>query len=59
MASISDDLAAQLGLEEGDVLVQVNRTPVTSAEDAKRIFDTLRGQGNVRLWVERNGGYVA
>ncbi|MCG6954883.1 MAG: trypsin-like peptidase domain-containing protein [Gemmatimonadetes bacterium] len=59
IASISDSLSSQLGLQEGDVLVQVNRTPVTSAEDAKRIFESLKGQGNIRLWVERNGGYLA
>lgn len=59
IASISDELSSQLGLEKGDVLVQVNRTSVTSAEDAKRIFESLKGRGNIRLWVERNGGYVA
>jgi serine protease Do len=58
IASISDNLSSQLGLQKGDVLVQVNRTPVTSAEDAKQIFESLKGQGNIRLWVERNGGYV-
>jgi serine protease Do len=59
IASISDGLSAQLGLQAGDVLIQVNRTRVTSAEDAKRIFEGLRGQGAVRIYVERNGGYIA
>jgi serine protease Do len=58
IASISDRLSAQLGLDAGDVLVQVNRTRVTSADDARRIFEGLRGQGAVRIYVERNGGYV-
>jgi hypothetical protein len=39
--------------------VQVNRARVRSAEDASRIFEGLRGQGTVRIYVERNGGYVA
>ncbi|HSM61033.1 MAG TPA: PDZ domain-containing protein, partial [Longimicrobiales bacterium] len=59
IASISDRLSAQLGLRAGDVLVGVNRTRVTSAEDAARIFEGLRGEGRVRLYVERNGGYIA
>jgi serine protease Do len=59
IASISDRLASQLGLRTGDVLVQVNRSRVRSAEEAARVFDTLRGQGAVRIYVERNGGYVA
>ncbi|HSW31109.1 MAG TPA: trypsin-like peptidase domain-containing protein [Longimicrobiales bacterium] len=59
IASISAELAGQLGLLQGDVLVQVNRARVRSAEDAARIFEGLRGQGTVRIYVERNGGYVA
>ena len=58
IASISDRLSAQLGLQAGDVLIQVNRTRVTSADDARRIFESLRGQGAVRIYVERNGGYI-
>ncbi len=59
IATISDQLSAQLGMRAGDVLVQVNRTRVRSAEDAARIFQELRGQGAIRIYVERNGGYVA
>ena len=59
IASISDQLAGQLGLQAGDVLRQVNQVRVGSAEDARRIFENLRGEGRVRIWVERNGGYIA
>jgi serine protease Do len=59
IASISDRLSAQLGLQEGDVLVQVNRTRVTGADQAKQIFEGLKGPSSVRIYVERNGGYVA
>ncbi len=59
IASISPQLAGQLGLRAGDVLVQVNRARVRSAEDAAQVFESLRGQGTVRIYVERNGGYVA
>ena len=59
ITSISDRLAGQLGLRAGDVLVQVNRTRVRSAEQAAQVFESLRGQGAIRIYVERNGGYVA
>ncbi len=59
ITSISDRLASQLGVRTGDVLVQVNRTRVRSAEQAAQVFESLRGQGAIRIYVERNGGYVA
>lgn len=59
IASISEQLGGQLGLQSGDVIRQVNQAAVGSAEDARRIFEGLRGEGRVRIWVERNGGYVA
>ena len=59
IATISDRLSAQLGLSAGDVLVQVNRTRVRGADEAARIFEELKGQGAIRIYVERNGGYVA
>jgi serine protease Do len=59
IASISDQLSGQLGLRAGDVLRQVNQARVGSAEDARTIFEGLRGERNVRIWVERNGGYIA
>jgi len=59
ITSISDRLGRQLGLQAGDVLRQVNQATVGSAEDARAIFEGLRGEGRVRIWVERNGGYIA
>jgi len=59
VASISSQLSSELGLQKGDVLVQVNRTAITSAEQAKRIFENLRGRGELSLWIERNGSYIA
>ncbi len=58
IAAISDRLARQLGLQQGDVLVQINRTRVGGAEEVARIFQALQGRGSVRLYFERNGGYV-
>jgi S1-C subfamily serine protease len=49
-ARVSDEL----GLEKGDVIVQVNRAPVQSAQDAARALDAASG-GIVRMFFERGG----
>ena len=58
IAEISAEVSGQLGLREGDVLLQVNRTRVRSADEVARIFDSLRGRGSMRIYFERNGGVV-
>ena len=57
ITDISGDLQAQLGLRPGDVIVQINRTRVQSAEDAAAIFESLRGTGRIVMYFERNGDY--
>ena len=52
---LSERVAAELGIESGDVIVQINRTPVTSAEDAARALDYYAGRGPLRMFVERRG----
>ncbi len=58
ITSISGELSAQLGLSQGDVLLQINGTRIRTAQDAARIFDNLRGSGQVRIYFEHNGGIV-
>jgi serine protease Do len=58
IVSIPDNLSAQLGLSEGDVLVQINRTRIRTAEDAARALDGAKGSGQVRVYFEQNGSYV-
>ena len=56
IADISAELAAQLGLRPGDVIVQMNRTRIRSADEAARFFESLTGQqGRIVVWVERDG----
>jgi len=59
IAGISPELSQGLGLREGDVLVQVGRVRVTSAEQAAELFaeirDNYRGR-YIQLAFERNGG---
>ncbi len=50
------DVARSVGLAEGDVIVQINRVPVGSAEDAAVLLRRLAG-GAARVIVERRGQY--
>jgi serine protease Do len=52
---VSQRVSDQIGLAQGDVIVQVNRTRITSAEDAASALNNSRGA--VVLYVERNGQY--
>ena len=47
----------ELGLEPGDVIVQVNRAAVQGAEDVARAIDYNAGRGPIRLVFERGGRY--
>ena len=55
---VSERVQQQIGLQAGDVIVQINRTPVTSAEDVNRILTTF-GRGAIRLYFERGGQIYA
>ena len=52
---VSDRVSSELGIQAGDVIVQVNRTPITSADDAARALDYYGGRGPIRMFVERGG----
>lgn len=55
ITGISSQLGGQLGLEVGDVIVQMNRVRIRSAEDAAEYFRSLRGSGRIVLYIERDG----
>jgi S1-C subfamily serine protease len=48
-------MAEILGLQRGDVITQVNRTPVGSAEDGARAIDYYAGRGPMTVFFERDG----
>jgi serine protease Do len=48
------DAARQLGLREGDLILQINRVRISTAEEAARVLQALTGRGVV-MYVERNG----
>jgi serine protease Do len=55
---VSERVQQQIGLQAGDVIVQINRTPITSAETVNRIL-TSYGRGGIRMYFERAGRIAA
>jgi serine protease Do len=55
--NVSERVSAQLGLAQGDVIVQVNSARITSAEDAARALNS--GRGVVVMYVERQGQFYS
>ena len=53
--SVSERVSADLGIRNGDVIIQVNRAPVTDANQAKRVLEYYIGRGPIRMYFERNG----
>jgi serine protease Do len=53
IVAIERDLEGRIGLREGDVILQINRTAVASAEQAAQLL--RQAAGNVAVYVERNG----
>jgi membrane-associated protease RseP (regulator of RpoE activity) len=45
----------ELGLQPGDVIVQINRTPIDDADEAARALDYYGGRGPIRVFFERAG----
>jgi membrane-associated protease RseP (regulator of RpoE activity) len=54
---VSEQVASQLGVQAGDVIVQINRAQVSSADDAARAIDYYAGRGPIRLVFERGGRF--
>jgi serine protease Do len=55
VGSVSSRVTDLIGLQEGDVIVQINRSRVNSAEDAAKLLDA---PGYVVMFVERHGQYI-
>ncbi len=55
--NVSARVSAQIGLAQGDVIVQVNSMRISSAEDAARALNG--GRGVVAMYVERQGQFYS
>jgi serine protease Do len=53
--NLSDRVSDELGLEKGDVIVQINRTPIETANDAARALDAAAGRETIHMFFERGG----
>lgn len=51
----SDGPAADAGLQPGDIIHRINRTPVTNRQDYIRAVSSLRGDKEVTVQIERGG----
>src|SRR5215203_1978501 len=53
--TVSPRVADQLGIQAGDVILQINRVPVADAESAARALDYYSGRGGIVMYIERQG----
>ena len=53
--NVGQATADELGVQAGDVIVQINRTAVESAEDAAKALNYYGGRGVIRMFLEREG----
>jgi serine protease Do len=53
--SVSPRVADQLGVQAGDVILQINRVPISDAESAARALDYYAGRGGIVMFLERGG----
>jgi len=51
----TDRITTEIGLQSGDVIVQINRTPISSADEAAKAIDYYGGRGPIQLFFERGG----
>src|SRR5438034_8749711 len=52
---LPDEMQEATGLQSADVILQINRVRVSSADDLRRAFAATAGAGAVSVWFERSG----
>ena len=52
---LPEEMEEATGLRSGDVILQINRVRVSSADDLRRAFAATAGAGAVTVWFERAG----
>jgi serine protease Do len=55
---ISQTASDQTGLQKGDVIIQINRVSVSTAQDVARIISAIGGRSYLSVVVERQGQYL-
>jgi len=52
---LGDETQRATGLQPGDVIFQINRSRVSSADELGRAFRQATGRGAITVWFERDG----
>jgi serine protease Do len=55
VTSVTSRVRDEIGIDVGDVILQINRTLIASAADVKRAFDAYSGRTGIRMAFERRG----
>lgn len=55
IVGISDYVTRITGLRRGDLIVQINRSRIGSADDVAELLDYFSGRGAIRVYYERDG----
>src|SRR4029079_1774867 len=53
--TVSSRVADQLGIQAGDVILQINRVPIADAQSAAQALDYYAGRGAIVMYIERQG----
>ena len=55
IVSVTARVSEDLGIRNGDVIVQVMNTPVRDARHVKQLLESYTGRGRIRMFFERSG----
>jgi serine protease Do len=55
VVNVSARVSEDLGIQAGDVIVQVNNSPVADAQQAAKTLEYFIGRGPIRMFFERGG----
>lgn len=55
IVSVTPRVGDDLGIRNGDVIVQVMNTPVRDARHVKQLLESYTGRGRIRMFFERDG----
>ena len=59
IVSVTPRVSEDLGIQSGDVIVQVMNTPIKDARSAKQVLESYTGRGRIRMFLERRGQILA
>ncbi|MBK8249189.1 MAG: trypsin-like peptidase domain-containing protein [Gemmatimonadetes bacterium] len=55
VVEVSDRIREEIGIQSGDLIVQINRAVIRTASDVSQAFETYGGRQPIRMAFERNG----